>query len=164
MAGVKGRSGGARPNTGGARPNSGPKPKNVSVVAKSDPVDFLIGVMNDPKADGSLRVRAAGLAAQYTWPLTDGLDGLARLDANYVGTSYSEFRPTNAFRQKVSSYTLANVRVGVEAKDWGAYVYVNNITDELAYVTKNQSAISAGTINGVTVRPRTVGVTFNKKF
>ncbi|WP_082602071.1 TonB-dependent receptor [Phenylobacterium sp. Root700] len=105
-----------------------------------------------------------GLAAQYTWPLTDGLDGLARLDANYVGTSYSEFRPTNAFRQKVSSYTLANVRVGVEAKDWGAYVYVNNITDELAYVTKNQSAISAGTINGVTVRPRTVGVTFNKKF
>ena len=27
MAGVKGRSGGARPNTGGARPNSGPKPK-----------------------------------------------------------------------------------------------------------------------------------------
>jgi len=27
MAGVKGRSGGARPNSGGARPGSGPKPK-----------------------------------------------------------------------------------------------------------------------------------------
>ena len=105
-----------------------------------------------------------GAAAQYTWPLSETLDGMARLDANYVGSSYSEFRPTNAFRQKIPSYTLANVRVGVEAKEWAAYVYVNNITDELAYVTKSQSAISAGTINGVTVRPRTVGLTVNKKF
>ena len=106
----------------------------------------------------------AGVAVQYTWPLSDTLDGMARLDANYVGSSYSEFRPNNAFRQKIPDYTLANVRVGVEADEWAAYLYVNNITDELAYVLKNQSAISAGTINGITVRPRTVGMSLNKKF
>lgn len=106
----------------------------------------------------------AGLAAQYTWPVTESLNGLARLDANYVGSSLSEFRPTNAFIQKISSYTLANVRFGVESEDWGAYLYVSNITDELAYVLKNQSAISAGTVNGIPVRPRTVGLSFNKKF
>lgn len=104
------------------------------------------------------------MAVQYTWPLSDTLDGMARLDANYVGSSYSEFRPNNAFRQKIPDYTLANVRVGVEADEWAAYLYVNNITDELAYVLKNQSAISAGTINGITVRPRTVGMSLNKKF
>lgn len=49
MAGVKGRSGGARPNTGGARPNSGPKPKpKAPTQAVSKPLDaqeFLNQVM-----------------------------------------------------------------------------------------------------------------------
>ena len=60
MAGVKGRS-------GGARPNSGPKPKpRVPLKAKAeDPVEFLLEVMRDPDADPKLRVRAAVSAAQY---------------------------------------------------------------------------------------------------
>jgi phage terminase small subunit len=58
MSGVKGRSGGARPNTAG-------KPQPTSVPGSKDPVAFLLSVMNDQNADGRLRVRAAGLAAQY---------------------------------------------------------------------------------------------------
>lgn len=57
MAGVKGRS-------GGARPNSGPKSK-LSVARTRDPVKFLLMVMNDPCASPQLRVRAAIAAAQY---------------------------------------------------------------------------------------------------
>ncbi len=71
MAGVKGRSGGARPNTGGARPGAGrkPKPKPVepALAAKDgqEPLEFLLSVQNDPLASPSLRVRAAIAAAQY---------------------------------------------------------------------------------------------------
>lgn len=78
MAGVKGRSGGARPNTGGARPNSGgarpgagrkPKTKPVEpeIPAKSGetPLEFLLSVQNSALASPSLRVRAAIAAAQY---------------------------------------------------------------------------------------------------
>lgn len=82
MAGVKGRSGGARPNTGGRRPGAGRKPKikpaessNLQVSppsvageqlpASEDPLDFLLSVQNSPMVDIKTRVRAAIAAAQY---------------------------------------------------------------------------------------------------
>lgn len=56
MAGVKGRS-------GGARPNSGPKPKepvhlDLSVMY-AEPDKFLMAVMNDSGTDAKLRIDAA---------------------------------------------------------------------------------------------------------
>jgi len=62
MAGVKGRSGGARANTGGARPGAGRKPKKVAPVKieeSADPQKFLIDLMNDPSADPRMRLDAA---------------------------------------------------------------------------------------------------------
>lgn len=56
MAGVKGRS-------GGARPNSGPKPKEPTILQLAstydDPEKFLRAVMNDSGTDAKLRVDAA---------------------------------------------------------------------------------------------------------
>ena len=62
MAGVKGRS-------GGARPNSGPKPKQpvkldipvpvTETLAHKDPKVFLLALMNDLEADVKLRADAA---------------------------------------------------------------------------------------------------------
>lgn len=56
MAGVKGRS-------GGARPNSGPKPKEPTILQLSamydEPEKFLAAVMNDSGSDAKLRVDAA---------------------------------------------------------------------------------------------------------
>ncbi len=61
MAGVKGKS-------GGARPGAGRKPKvplPLVVPPATAPLDFLLSVMNDPLADPALRVKAATTAAQY---------------------------------------------------------------------------------------------------
>lgn len=56
MAGVKGRS-------GGARPNSGPKPKEPVLMhlgaIYDEPDKFLKAVMNDSGTDAKLRVDAA---------------------------------------------------------------------------------------------------------
>lgn len=57
MAGVKGRS-------GGARPNSGPKPRPPVLLDSTDlltssPVQFLTALMNDPAADIKVRADAA---------------------------------------------------------------------------------------------------------
>ncbi len=61
MAGVKGRSGGARPGAGRK-----PAPKlPLAVVAAPTPLEFLLSVMNDAGADPALRVKAATTAAQY---------------------------------------------------------------------------------------------------
>lgn len=73
MAGVKGRSGGARPNTGGARPGAGrpkkPKPEPVFIEAPSDDGDMLnllksiaLGHIDATQ----VQVRAAIAAVQYT--------------------------------------------------------------------------------------------------
>lgn len=77
MAGVKGRSGGARPNSG---PKPKPKPK-AAPVAKStrpggdavmadgelprDPLEFLLDVMQGRHTVDPMQVRAAIAAAQY---------------------------------------------------------------------------------------------------
>jgi phage terminase small subunit len=68
MAGVKGRSGGARPNTGGKRPGSGrPKKEDapIAVTAQDDPIDFLRSIMNNVEIDGRLRVDAAKALMPY---------------------------------------------------------------------------------------------------
>lgn len=67
MAGVKGRSGGARPGSG--RP---PKPQEekqtIAANGKQTPLEFLLSVMNDNKVEDKLRLDAAKTAAQYVHP------------------------------------------------------------------------------------------------
>lgn len=96
MAGAKGRSGGARKNAGGARPGAGRPRKNPPPAApaaapevpaeappeRKEPLDFLMDVINDPKAPLSARVRAAVAAAQYKHTKThDGGKKDAKADA-----------------------------------------------------------------------------------
>jgi phage terminase small subunit len=61
MAGMKGRSGGARPGAG-RKPK--PKPEPLPPVDLT-PLDYLLSVQNDPNAPTNMRVRAAVAAAQY---------------------------------------------------------------------------------------------------
>lgn len=64
MAGVKGRSGGARPNSGGKREGAGRKPAEPVLIDSialltSGPTQFLTALMNDVEADIKLRADAA---------------------------------------------------------------------------------------------------------
>lgn len=69
MAGVKGKSGGARPNSGGARPGAGRPPKEAEILnvpsGYDDPLKFLTDVMNDVSADARLRADAAKALMPY---------------------------------------------------------------------------------------------------
>ena len=70
MAGVKGKSGGARPNTGGARPGAGrkPNPPKPPVVQPegTDMLTFLKNVALGLTDASPVQVRAAVAAVQYT--------------------------------------------------------------------------------------------------
>jgi phage terminase small subunit len=66
MAGVKGRSGGARPGAGRKAKAKPEQPLLPPAPPAADtPLAFLKGVMNDLEQDPRLRVRAAIAAAQY---------------------------------------------------------------------------------------------------
>lgn len=70
MAGVKGRSGGARPNSGGARPGAGakpkPRPEPVVQAADTDMLKLLQDIALGLTDATALQVRAAIAAVQYT--------------------------------------------------------------------------------------------------
>lgn len=58
MAGVKGRS-------GGARSGAGRKPDLVEKTEKKDPLEVLLSMMNDPEVPVAQRINAAKAAAPY---------------------------------------------------------------------------------------------------
>lgn len=102
MAGKPGRSGGARAGAGrkkAVRPEAEPTPKSATAESTGvydDPVDFLMGVMNDPLASPAARLRAAVAAAQYKNTRTkDGGKKEAREKAAGEIASTSRFAPTS---------------------------------------------------------------------
>lgn len=68
MAGVKGKSGGARPNSGGARPGAGRKPKPPAAVDYDDPLEFLRQVWCGKIKASPDQVRAASAALSFLHP------------------------------------------------------------------------------------------------
>lgn len=64
MAGVKGRSGGARPGAG-RKPKTDEEKKTIATDGKQSPLEFLLSVMNDNDVEDKLRLEAAKTAAQY---------------------------------------------------------------------------------------------------
>lgn len=108
---------------------------------------------------------SGSIGAEYTVPVADGVDLFVRSDANYVGSSYSEFRPTNVNRRMVKAYTLVNGRIGVDFKDsnTGIYLFVNNIFDKVAI---NRRAVFAwpNANQATSSPPRTIGINVRKGF
>ncbi len=112
-------------------------------------------VQDDPRWTGS-----ASLA--YRHGLTDELAWTARADANYVGSRTDETVSINT----VPSYELANLRGGIEAKNWSAVVFVNNVADKRALLNNiTQAAENLATFNRIAVsQPRTAGIDLNYRF
>uniref|UniRef100_B0SXI8 TonB-dependent receptor plug n=1 Tax=Caulobacter sp. (strain K31) TaxID=366602 RepID=B0SXI8_CAUSK len=101
-------------------------------------------------------------AVEYSWPLTDALNGLLRADYAYVGESASQFRPTYTYYEKQGDYGYANLRGGVEGADWGAYLFVNNVGNEVGLMSVTSALNNKQ--QAVSINPRTVGVSVRKRF
>jgi outer membrane receptor protein involved in Fe transport len=101
-------------------------------------------------------------AVEYTWPLTGDLNGLVRADYAYVGESASQFRPTYAYYEKQGDYGYANLRGGVEGADWGAYLFLNNVTNEVGLMSVTSALNNKQQV--VSINPRTVGFSVRKRF
>jgi hypothetical protein len=101
-------------------------------------------------------------AAEYTWPITGDLNGLVRADYAYVGESASQFRPTYVYYEKQGDYGYANLRGGIEGADWGAYLFVNNIANEVGRMSVTSAVNNKQQV--VSISPRTAGFSVRKRF
>lgn len=129
-----------QPGAGTTIPNAG---------LKGDRIPYV------PKFQGAL-------SAQYVWPVAESFNGFARIDLNHVGSSYNELRTSFIYARKIDSYELVNARVGVEADDWGAYLFVTNLFDDAAILSKTAGATTIGRTWAFSATPRTIGVNLRK--
>jgi iron complex outermembrane recepter protein len=101
-------------------------------------------------------------SAEYSWPVKGDLNGLVRMDYAYVGESASQFRPTYVYYEKQGDYGYANLRGGIEGADWGAYLFLNNITNEVGLMSVTSALNNAKQV--VSINPRTAGFQVRKRF
>jgi iron complex outermembrane receptor protein len=102
---------------------------------------------------------AAGLSANYTFPLRDGFNGFVGSDASYQGDRLGTFNPTPP-RQIFPSYTKTDLHAGVKSDGWTVNLYVNNLANVRALIGGGLGAILPGQDYYIT--PRTVGVNVAK--
>ena len=98
-----------------------------------DPGDFPVtSVGIDPINDFTGRTLplnpdfSAAIAMQYIRPMSNGLESLFRVDYEYRGKTYWWFNNDDV----QDSFSLVNLRAGIQSDNWSASVYVNNLTDE----------------------------------
>jgi iron complex outermembrane receptor protein len=113
------------------------------------------------------RWSASGNIEVGTTVLGDGW-AYARADVQYVGSRYNAFQ-TDPLSLPLASYTLVNLRFGLQKGPWGGAIFVNNATDERAALSR---LLAIGVRNGAPLaldrytvnRPRTIGVSVWRNF
>ena len=90
-------------------------------------------------------------------------DAHAQLAWSHTDASWSDLRPSARLRQK--SYDLLNLSVGVARNNWTLDLFLHNLTDERAQISRGDPGYPSEidtTIN--TNRPRSIGLRFGQRF
>jgi iron complex outermembrane receptor protein len=121
------------------------------------------------------------LAGTYSVPsLVGGMDGFATISYQHIGSRWTQtgdqdpafLNPVNlitsvgsptvsqlSFDPKMSSYDLANLRVGVRNEKWELAFYINNLGDETAELALDRERGGRARVGFLTNQPRTFGFT-----
>lgn len=96
--------------------------------------------------------------ASYQWALRDGLDAFFGGNVAYEGDTNSQFG--ELARLAVDSYTLVDLRAGIEAQDgaWKLMFWARNVGDTYYWTTGNANLDTTVRFAGM---PRTYGVTLS---
>jgi iron complex outermembrane receptor protein len=130
-----------------------------------------------PKVQGS-----AG--ATYGWWVSEGSRAFITGSYQYIGSRYTQIgdqaagfgslnlnsfgantiggpltQGTFTFDPLLPAYSLVNLRIGLTRESWEAAVFLNNLTDERAFLALDQERGRRGRVGYLTNQPRTMGVT-----
>jgi iron complex outermembrane receptor protein len=130
---------------------------NQTLVApgvRGDPIPFV------PKV-------TAQVSAQYSWALSPAYKATLRADANYNGSSWTQFPHTNAFQQYLPSYETESLRATLSGPaDWNVSAFVNNLSNSSAVTNKLSSTLYGGlnNVRAISLVPRMIGIEVTKHF
>jgi iron complex outermembrane receptor protein len=94
---------------------------------------------------------SANASAQYTQPLSDGIDLVARADYNWRSSFYWD--TANNIREP--AYGIVNARLGIESERWGVSLFAQNLFDEEYRI---RAAVYSGSEKAIPGTPQTFGV------
>ena len=99
------------------------------------------------------------LQARYEWDLQSGLVAHVMPHVSHSAKSYSDIIRMN--RDEIGGWTLLGVTAGITSDSWSAELFVENLTDERAELSRNfvfdRQRVSYA-------MPRTTGLRFTKNF
>ncbi len=71
---------------------------------------------------------------------------------------------TFTYNPLMPAYDIVNLRVGVRRNTWDVAVYVNNVTDERAFLALDQERGTRARIGYLTNQPRSFGIATRMNF
>ena len=143
----------------------------------ADGVDDVVGGLRLPLVP---KFKAAAWA-EYHWPINfmGGDRAFVRTQWSYNGDTLSILEPLSPEESPNpqftnDAYTIGDLRFGIQAEDWEASIFVNNLTDERAELTHNDgqfdwgaAQIAEGRLHSLRVftnRPREFGIRYMKRW
>ena len=91
-----------------------------------------------------------------------GTVNLLSFAPNNIGGPYTQ--NTFTFNPELPAYDTVNLRIGFLKNQWDTALYVNNITDETAYLALDQERGTRARVGFLTNQPRTVGISTRLTF
>jgi iron complex outermembrane recepter protein len=147
---------------------------NVSVVS---------GIREGNRLPSVPRVQASA-SATWRWPLRAGAQGFVTGTYQHVGSRFTQIddlvpgfgvldltsfgantiggpltQTTFRFEGELPAYNLVNARVGVTRPSWEIALFVNNLTDERAFLSLDRERGLRARVGYLTNQPRTFGLT-----
>lgn len=128
-------------------------------------------------------------AASYRWTMSRGWVGYTTAAYQHVGDRFTQigdqaegfgtvnllsFAPNNiggpftqntfTFDPKLPSYDVINLRFGLLISDFDTALFINNVTDEVAFLALDQERGSRARVGYLTNQPRTFGISTRFNF
>lgn len=120
----------------------------------------LPGLKGDRLPD--VPIFSGAFVANYEAPIhSSGLKGFVTGSLTYTGRSATAFRSDDPLFRVLPSYTLLDLRMGIEQASWRVAAFIDNLTDRRAVLFIDPRA---GYNRNYVNRPRAVGITITRDF
>ena len=157
----------------------------LTSTSSTGTVSVVSGIQSGNRLPSVPKVQAAA-AATVRRPLRSGLEGFLSGTYNHIGSRYTQIddlapgvgtvdlnsfaegggktiggpltASTFTFNPLLPSYDLVNARIGVSRGNWETALFVNNVTDERAFLALDRERGLRARVGYLTNQPRTVGL------
>jgi iron complex outermembrane receptor protein len=156
----------------------------LTSTSSTGAVTVVSGIEEGKRLPSVPKVQASA-AATYRWPFRPGTSAFLSGTYSYVGSRITQIddhapgfgtvdlnsfgantiggpltQSTFTFGRELPAYSLVNMRVGItKSANWDVALFVNNVTDERAFLALDRERGTRARVGYLTNQPRTIGVT-----